>query len=105
VGGHCAGNRPVSTDRNAFDVVVAEIPQYRCHKEVRALQIDRVVWPDGGPQAIIHFIDNRFAPVPAEPRMFVRYKPLHGDYWVLYSDGYKSISPKAEFEAGYTRIP
>ncbi len=35
------------------------------------------------------------------PRMTARYQPKAGDYWVIYEDGYQSISPKAAFEAGY----
>jgi hypothetical protein len=93
-------------DRGAFDVVQAELPKYRCHKEVRALQIARIdmpVDPAAGP-TMIHFIDPRFAPVAAEPFMFARYIPVFGDYYVVYHDGYKSISPREEFEAGYSLI-
>lgn len=88
--------------------VSAEMPKYRCHKEVWALQIDHVVLPDdsekAGP-AMIHFIDPAYAPVAAEAFMFARYMPARGDYYVVYpGDGYKSISPKAVFEDGYTPI-
>lgn len=37
--------------------------------------------------------------------MTVRYTPVVGDYWVVYDDGYQSISPKAAFEAGYRETP
>lgn len=33
--------------------------------------------------------------------MLVRYIPVLGDYWVVYEDGYESISPRVPFEAGY----
>ena len=36
-----------------------------------------------------------------EPHMTSRYQPVVGDYWVIYDDGYQSISPKAAFEGGY----
>jgi hypothetical protein len=33
--------------------------------------------------------------------IFARYSPKVGDYWVVYEDGYTSISPRAAFESGY----
>jgi hypothetical protein len=39
-----------------------------------------------------------------EPGMTVRYKPVVGDYWIIYDDGYQSISPKVAFDRGYHLI-
>jgi hypothetical protein len=39
-----------------------------------------------------------------EPAMTARYMPVAGDYWVIYDDGYQSISPKAMFETGYVVV-
>ncbi len=39
-----------------------------------------------------------------EPNMAARYQPKVGDYWVVYDDGYQSISPQEPFEAGYVPI-
>lgn len=36
--------------------------------------------------------------------MTARYTPVVGDYWVVYDDGYQSISPKAAFEGGYVAM-
>ena len=33
--------------------------------------------------------------------MTARYMPVAGDFWVIYDDGYQSISPRAPFAAGY----
>ena len=77
------------------------VPRYRCHKIVSALQIEAI--EDGTP-ALIHFIEPGYPPVPAAANLFTRYTPARGDYWVVYDDGYQSVSPKAAFEAGYTRI-
>lgn len=33
--------------------------------------------------------------------MTARYQPKPGDFWVVYEDGYQSISPRAPFVAGY----
>lgn len=75
----------------------AEMPRYQCHKQVWALQIRGV---DGYRLAF----DEGYAALHVEPEMFARYTPVPGDYYVVYPDGYKSISPKAAFEDGYTRL-
>ena len=38
-----------------------------------------------------------------DPGMTARYLPEPGDWWMVYEDGYQSISPKHAFEAGYVR--
>ena len=38
------------------------------------------------------------------PKMTERYTPVVGDFWVIYDDGYQSISPRAPFLAGYVPI-
>lgn len=39
-----------------------------------------------------------------EPKMTERYTPVVGDFWVIYSDGYQSISPRKPFIEGYSEI-
>lgn len=39
-----------------------------------------------------------------QPGMTARYTPVAGDWWIVYPDGYQSISPKAAFEEGYMPI-
>jgi len=77
---------------------VSEVPRYVCHKTVRALQIDRV---EG---FVLHFTDQAHEAVTVVPGTFARYTPVPGDYYVLYDNDYASVSPKAVFEAGYTRV-
>ena len=36
--------------------------------------------------------------------MTARRTPVVGDYWVIYDDGYQSISPRAPFEAGCVKL-
>jgi hypothetical protein len=74
------------------------MPQYRSHKLVGALQIDRV---EG---EVVHFVEEGYPPMRARDGMFVRYTPVPGDYWVRYADGYESISPCEAFREGYTRV-
>jgi len=35
------------------------------------------------------------------PNMTARYTPAPGDWWIVYPDGYQSLSPAAAFEDGY----
>ncbi len=81
----------------------AEMPRYRCHKEVYALKLSRqpYVTKDG---ATIEFVEAIYAPMKLPAEVFARYKPKAGDYLVVYDDGYKSFSPAKAFEEGYTRI-
>ena len=74
------------------------MPQYQSHKKVWALQIKDVRGHD------LSFVDEGYAPIQVEPNMFVRYTPVPGDYYVVYDDGYTSISPQKAFEEGYTRL-
>lgn len=80
-----------------------EMPQYQCHKKVRALEIDRLeVESDGS--VTMHFLDPGYEPKRAAEPLFVRYQPVHGDFYVLYENGYESISPRAPFLDGYSRL-
>ena len=40
-----------------------------------------------------------------QPKMTSRYMPQVGDFWVIYSDGYAAISPRAMFLEGYEALP
>ena len=48
--------------------------------------------------------EGGFAPVTVAAEVVSRYFPTTGDYYVVYADGYKSISPAKAFEEGYTRL-
>lgn len=39
-----------------------------------------------------------------EENMTARYQPQVGDFWIVYPDGYQSISPREAFIEGYSRI-
>lgn len=74
-----------------------EMPRYRGHKTVWALQIRNVAG------CTLSFMEDGYAPREVDPKMFARYTPASGDYFVVYADGYESISPRAAFEEGYTK--
>jgi hypothetical protein len=71
---------------------------YRCHKQVHAMKIGRVVgktlFSEDGKEAVD--VSNEFL------RRWAL--SLVGGYYVLYRDGYASFSPAKEFEDGYAEI-
>jgi hypothetical protein len=103
--------------KRAFDqnACGAEMPRYKCHKEVWALKI-KEIHPqpaasadpsqtdgcDGG--AMIVPVDPGYGPLYVDWQFLRRHNPTVGGYYVVYKDGYRSFSPQREFEDGYTRI-
>jgi len=88
------------------------MPQYECHKKVRALKIKTIANPndvmpgEAEDDRVLTFSDERY-----ENRFWVvrgawlaKHEPQVGGYFVLYEDGYTSFSPAAAFESGYTRV-
>ena len=85
------------------------LPRWQSHKIVHAAIIDSVsgedihLWvPPAGAGHNAPF--NVPVKVKAAPKMFDRYMPVPGDYYVVYEDGYASISPRQAFEDGYHRL-
>lgn len=86
---------------------VAEMPRYRCHKEVHALKIREVIHrrPDGsGPPPAIVPEDEGYGMFWVTDEYIQKHNPQPGGYFVVYEDGYRSFSPAAAFEKGYARI-
>jgi hypothetical protein len=81
-----------------------EMPQYQSHKKVWALKIKAVeLRPANG--HIIHPEDAvYYAPFEVSDDYVQKHNPQAGGYYVVYEDGYKSYSPAAAFESGYTAI-
>ena len=90
--------------------VTAEMPKYKCHKEVWALGIAAIKRDGEGENretdgsAMITPADEGFAPFRVEYDYLRKHNPEVGGYFVVYKDGYKSYSPAQAFEEGYTRI-
>jgi hypothetical protein len=86
----------------------AEMPRYRCHKEVHALKIAEVHYfspaADTANHARLLFEDDRYASMEVTPEWVAKHDPKAGGYFVAYEDGYTSFSPAEAFESGYTRI-
>lgn len=84
--------------------VTTPLPQYRCHKVVGALKIAMIERGMGDQDDHIFPQDEGYAPFWVEADYVKKHSPVAGGYYVVYEDGYKSFSPAAAFEAGYTRI-
>lgn len=92
--------------------------KYRCHKEVEAFRIARILSGDelvqnkdpdlvremDGPIVILAGAEG-LPQVCVSERFLEKHKPGVGGYFVRYADGYESFSPAETFEAGYTAIP
>lgn len=83
-----------------------EMPRYRCHKTVWALEIDTIQWDittqKGG--WIVTPLDRGYGNITLPPEVFSRYTPSAGDFIVQYDDSYWSVSPRKTFIEGYTPI-
>lgn len=89
----------------------AELPRYKCHKEVHALKITKVHFrPDGSAALTCESPEGypMFEPIPVSADYVVRHEPKDtnwvGGYYVRYGDGYESWSPAKQFEEGYSLI-
>lgn len=91
----------------------AELPRWKCHKEVWAFQITEIELDsdraakegretDGS--ALLHHREGYFLPVRVGHDYLKKHQPETGGYYVQYRDGYKSFSPAAAFEEGYARV-
>jgi len=82
----------------------AEMPRYKCHKEVWALKIGGILpgRDDGAPGATIVPVESGYAPFPVDENYISKHKPEVGGYYVVYDDGYLSFSPAKAFEDGYS---
>lgn len=81
----------------------AEMPRYKCHKEVHALKINAVQRNDDG-TAVLTPDQIGFTSFEVDAEYVAKHDPKPGGYYVVYADGYKSFSPAGAFEEGYTRI-
>lgn len=82
-----------------------ELPQYRCHKVVRAAKITAI---ERGAVTVLTLGDIGGGILQAHLQVSYAYDSKHspevGGYYVVYADGYQSYSPAEAFEEGYTRV-
>ena len=93
-----------------IDNVSIEMPKYKSHKEVWALQIKTIV-RDGAEyntesdgSAMITPMEEGYAPFKVDHEYMAKHKPQIDGFYVKYKDGYESYSPYKAFIEGYTMI-
>jgi hypothetical protein len=77
-----------------------EMPEYICHKVVKADQITQIIFHEGGDASI--FLKNTSGAYHLPKTFIDRHHPVVGSYIVYYEDGYFSVSPAEPFEKGYS---
>lgn len=84
---------------------VNELPQYKCHKVVRAGKILTTAHNPNEDAVFLDIdgLDNKWLSVPAG--WLSKHNPDIGGYLVAYEDSYLSYSPAEAFEAGYHALP
>jgi len=95
-------NRPV-IGAAGYVGVSCEMPRYRCHKEVHALKIEKVVRMNDE-SGVLYPMDKRYGDFEVDTAYMQKHDPRAGGYYVVYADGYTSFSPAEAFEDGYTLI-
>ena len=89
---------PAEDDDGTALQVEKEMPRYISHKRVWALEIKSA----DALTCKLTFSEQGYAPIKTDAEMWSRYKPVAGDFYVQYADGYKSFSPRKAFLEGYT---
>ena len=87
----------------------AEMPKYRCHKDVWALKIRDITIPmqpgnESDGSRLIHPAETGYGAFRVNHEYVRKHNPQVGGYYVVYKDGYQSFSPADAFEEGYTRL-
>jgi len=86
-----------------MDGASAEMPKYKCYKEVWALKIAQIERQENGSIDITPE-DTRYSRINLSSEYASKHQPEEGGYYVVYKDGYKSFSPAEAFESGYELI-
>lgn len=71
--------------------VTRELPTYRWHQQVQALEISHIVQTARG--HLLGFKDQRFSPHEVSNEWLNRYNPQPGGYFVLSDEGQTYLSP------------
>ena len=80
-----------------------ELPRYQCHKVVHAIKIGKVEI-NFDKTATLFPEEKGWEPFTVSDEYVARHHPEAGSYYVVYDDGYESLSPAKAFEDGYSRI-
>ena len=84
-----------------------KLPKFKSHKVIQALVIAEAVRTMKG-TATLHFEKEEkalpFEPIEVNDAFVRKHSPKAGDVYVIYEDGYVSISPIKAFEDGYVLL-
>ncbi len=103
----------VGEESREVSEVQCEMPKYKCHKEVHALEIAEITFDadearkegrETTGKAVIMPTGEGFASFEVSAEYVSKHKPQAGGYYVVYEDGYESWSPKEVFEKGYSKV-
>jgi hypothetical protein len=86
----------------AGEEVMGALADWKCHKVVKAGKIIDMHRDLG--IVIVEDVNGAPLQIDMPDSAFARGFPKTGDYAVIYNDGFKSWSPKAAFEEGYSRL-
>lgn len=79
------------------------LPDYRSHKIVKAGEIVNMASKGDGYILTLR-VDDVQQDVAIDRDWYNRFHPEIGQFFVVYEDGYSSVSPSAAFRGGYTRL-
>lgn len=82
-------------------MILGRMPSWKCHKVVKA---DKLIEVDVDTEGQGVRMRTAEATIEMPQEWFDRFRPEVGSYFVLYADGYASMSPARAFEDGYTPI-
>jgi hypothetical protein len=78
------------------------LTSYHAITRVQAGEITAVT--EDGCFVLHHDLSIEFHPF--QPRMLQRYRPVPGDFWLIYDDQYQTILPRWAFDAeNYVAVP
>lgn len=80
------------------------LTRWQSHKIVKAAKIIQIFSDDMMELDVHNPATGVCLTVKPADKMFARYRPVEGDYYVVYDDGYASISPRQAFEDGYHKL-
>lgn len=84
------------------------LPQYLSHKVVRAariIDVTRFPNPSAGICDVMLRLEGQDSGHQVSEGWWNRHKPKPGMFFILYADGYQSVSPADAFMSGYTTYP
>lgn len=82
--------------------VAVEVPQYRCHKIVRAAKITEI--RESKLAGAVLILGEIRGQKQVDLAWQMKHKPEVGGYYMIYGDGYTSYSPATAFEEGYSKL-